>query len=1560
MPRLEKIRIVGVRYDSMRKRYDDTTLDLMNGAEPAHALLTLMNGGGKGLLLQMIFQLLLPLTKWGAKGENRIEALFYNERKQFVPYTFHVALEWRLDTDPVKWLITGIAVSAREKAAASESEQESAEPRYALYTLEQVKPGNYEIEDLPLLDEATGVSVPLDDWKSYVSARRSDFTLYTHTQTKDYYDLLRSYDIERKEWETLRDINRQEGGVEAFFRKGQDNHSLFHDLIIPEIGKHMAGTDEEGRPGTLLDIFKHNAAIVQHLPKLLKREEGYRLLLQGIDPLMSGLAQGAGLERRERDHRRQGALIRYALKEWLGEQSKEKLQWQAELDRAEEEARELRWREDNCDYAAKSREVAALERQLTAHRERHMRLRDMLAECETAESRMRAAVLWNEREQARLKAAQLRQELDLLERADEHRQVREEIEQARDRLRAEWERTAAGWRRSILRYGRLAGRIGADRAQAEREQEDSHRQELELTRKLGSVTGQLQALNMDKMEMERSIGRLANEAPERLAELLQKQADHLRRGIKEREQELALAQQERESLLVRAAGLQESVQQAGLIIEQAQGALHDRRLQEEQASRRLAAYLRLDMAGASGQDASSSWLQEGQGRLAGEVARLEEEHADGQRRLWTHQLDASLANRDYWIPNQEMQKLKSALEEQAVRCYYGAELLVSLPDGEREGHLNAHPLLPYSLVVLESEWKKRDAGRLSALLLRAPVPVYVRETMRDARGTQSEAAGISLLQDGALLLAGEGLELTRSRERWERWKQELQRAGDELREAADLVKKRLAEGRSLAQALKELAANPDSLELESRLGQLTREREALEQQRREAGDRKEQAQQTIRRLEEELTQARQELGDLTSQLDRLAAWNKRLEQGREWQRQKAGLEREIALRQQERMAHAARIASLANELRTWERAYLDWRHQQAPLLERMRRFVVETSFSFELDASMDQADELDGEGKVGQSNKATGERYEGKGAGPEDPLTRIGDGESADEQDDRAPDAQSALFVVADAGLQLLLSELEGLTVSLEEKNRKIAELGIHLTYASSDVSAKETALDGAFPGWRQASLPVMPLEVARGEQAAAERKRDAAERDAEASERQQSRMEGKLEAEQASLLKLERDIREEHGRAADAWAEEDLASLGAELRMKKEQNRAHLAESRRLLGGIEQSIVQLDKQLTVLSSQRISNEAVFDLPADIRRSVRSDPADAVSRWVDAVRELADAKQKLDREVADQRNRFIQFIRDQVWDAELSGSLQQMLGQIRWDEYGDAIELLASVKEHAIFELESLASDKEKAEQARDIWTDRACYRVVSIAKALRQMTGRMSFVNQGGHRYPLIRIDLRGGELPDKPEDVRLLLREFFIRTIDELTAQYPDISQAPEAELEKRMSDSQIVWTALKNRYPTLHVYKPQTTNVFLFESPKKHHYTEWETLNKGSLTEAKGSGGQLLAARTIVMMMLMTHKRQLRQTTMWSVLILDNPFGQAVSPHILDPIFAIAENLHFQWIVLAPPELIKLDVSRRFPVFWELELKRQADGEAVTERLQHGGRTFEGEFDLFSQGI
>ena len=41
--------------------------------------------------------------------------------------------------------------------------------------------------------------------------------------------------------------------------------------------------------------------------------------------------------------------------------------------------------------------------------------------------------------------------------------------------------------------------------------------------------------------------------------------------------------------------------------------------------------------------------------------------------------------------------------------------------------------------------------------------------------------------------------------------------------------------------------------------------------------------------------------------------------------------------------------------------------------------------------------------------------------------------------------------------------------------------------------------------------------------------------------------------------------------------------------------------------------------------------------------------------------------------------------------------------------------------------------------------------------------------------------------------------------------------------------------------------------------------------------------------------------------------------------------------------------------MDVSRRFPFLWELELKRTNMGETIIEQLQHGGRTFDDQFSL-----
>ena len=115
MPKLSKIRIVGVHYDKMKNRHANTYLELSKDNNAKHTLFTLPNGCGKGVMIQLISQILMPETNWGKNNGNRVLDMFYNENKEFIPYPFHLVLEWELDTNPKKWLIVGLCVSAERK-----------------------------------------------------------------------------------------------------------------------------------------------------------------------------------------------------------------------------------------------------------------------------------------------------------------------------------------------------------------------------------------------------------------------------------------------------------------------------------------------------------------------------------------------------------------------------------------------------------------------------------------------------------------------------------------------------------------------------------------------------------------------------------------------------------------------------------------------------------------------------------------------------------------------------------------------------------------------------------------------------------------------------------------------------------------------------------------------------------------------------------------------------------------------------------------------------------------------------------------------------------------------------------------------------------------------------------------------------------------------------------------------------------------------------------------------------------------------------------------------------
>ena len=262
-----------------------------------------------------------------------------------------------------------------------------------------------------------------------------------------------------------------------------------------------------------------------------------------------------------------------------------------------------------------------------------------------------------------------------------------------------------------------------------------------------------------------------------------------------------------------------------------------------------------------------------------------------------------------------------------------------------------------------------------------------------------------------------------------------------------------------------------------------------------------------------------------------------------------------------------------------------------------------------------------------------------------------------------------------------------------------------------------------------------------------------------------------------------------------------------------------------------------------------------------------------------------------------------------------------------------------SMENHFQKELMNLSKDKQKAEEAMKNWTSRASIHIIRMIDSLKSMIASMNYTNDQGHIFPLVK--LKGMErLPKEEAEIIYLLEEYFVQAISKILEKKEDISKIDDKVYKELMDDTVLFSKALQGRYPTLLVYKMTEKNEFRYARAREEYYTTWEAINKGEGDLPEGSGGQTLSVNTFVIMMIMSYKKKnIGNENPSTVLVLDNPFGKASAKHVLDPIFEIADKLNFQMICFAAPEIIKVEISERFPVFWELKLD---NGKVI-----HGGR-------------
>lgn len=227
MPHINRIRVNNVKYNFGTQFYDDFILRF----DGRNALYDLANGGGKSVLMLLLFQNLIPNCTLDDKQP--IEKLFRTEQGS---KTIHSLIEWKLDDrfihDGYKYMLTGFcARKAREEL------RETAAIEYFNYVLFYRGYNDNDLVNLPLNDGKERVTYTgLKSYLKELGRRDMGIEVHIFERKGEYQRFISSYGLYESHWEILRGINKTEGHVRTYFEnRYKTTRRVVEDLLIEEV-----------------------------------------------------------------------------------------------------------------------------------------------------------------------------------------------------------------------------------------------------------------------------------------------------------------------------------------------------------------------------------------------------------------------------------------------------------------------------------------------------------------------------------------------------------------------------------------------------------------------------------------------------------------------------------------------------------------------------------------------------------------------------------------------------------------------------------------------------------------------------------------------------------------------------------------------------------------------------------------------------------------------------------------------------------------------------------------------------------------------------------------------------------------------------------------------------------------------------------------------------------------------------------------------------------------------------------------------------------------------------
>lgn len=277
MSKINAIRLINLNYNNNAIKISDEIFH-MNGES---TLLSLRNGGGKSVLVQMVMAPFVHKRYRDAK-DRPFESYFTTAKPTFI------LVEWVLDQG-AGYVLTGMMVRRSQNMDGDQSENLDminivSEYRESclidIHHLPVVEKGKKEM----VLKNFAACRQLFESFKKDSSLKFFHYDMTNSAQSRQYFDKLMEYQINYREWETIiKKVNLEESGLSNLFADCRDERGLvekwFLEAVEGKLNKEKNRMKEfQTITGKYVEQYKDNQSKIKQRDTIQKfKEEGARI-----------------------------------------------------------------------------------------------------------------------------------------------------------------------------------------------------------------------------------------------------------------------------------------------------------------------------------------------------------------------------------------------------------------------------------------------------------------------------------------------------------------------------------------------------------------------------------------------------------------------------------------------------------------------------------------------------------------------------------------------------------------------------------------------------------------------------------------------------------------------------------------------------------------------------------------------------------------------------------------------------------------------------------------------------------------------------------------------------------------------------------------------------------------------------------------------------------------------------------------------------------------------------------------------------------------------------------